>query len=342
MSDYRAVPKIELHCHLEACFRPATVIEIGRDLGLDVPQDPRRFHDDWLLTRPLEDLHTALARFVDIQRIWCSREVIERLAFEACEDAREQNIRIMEFRYSPDFIVSGKNGLDHEKVHEAIERGIERARHPDLAVGLIGIVQKTLPLGEAARTAGFVAERAGSFVGLDFADRDTHDLEAYRPLTDIARREGLGITVHAGEEPGSAQQVVDAIGTLGATRIGHGIHIAAADAALSLVRERNVVLEVCPTSNWLTSSVPSTTAHPIRRLMADGVAVTVNTDDPGLFGIDLTAEYELLAREHGFSEADFARCNETALRASFLPDADKRRVWQEDGDQSTTSSEKLP
>ncbi len=319
--DFRSLPKVELHCHLEACFRPETVMEIGRDLGLEIPQDRRRFRDEWLLSRPMRDLKTALARFVDIQRIWCSEEVIERLAYEACLDSQAQNITIQEFRYSPDFILGGKtNGLTHESVHAAILRGIERARQPGFDVGLIGIVQKTLPLKDAARTVAFIAENADSFVGLDFADHDTHPLEAYRPLVDVARRAGLGLTVHAGEEPDSAQQVIDAIDLLGAERIGHGIHVISDERALELVRRRGVVLEVCPTSNWLTNSVPSTAAHPIRRLMDAGVNVTINSDDPSLFGIDQTHEYALLAAEHGFGVKEFAAATDIARRASFVRD----------------------
>lgn len=325
--DHHRLPKVELHCHLEACFRPETVMETGHILGLDIPQDPVVFHREWLLSRPLESLQVALERFIDIQRIWCSEEIIERLTFEACEDAVKQNIRIMEFRYSPDFIAAGKNGLTFEKIHAAILRGIKRARHPDLAVGLIGIVQKTLPLRDAARTVEFIAGNADSFVGLDFADKDTHELESYRPLVDIARDAGLRLTVHAGEEPGSAQQVIDAIEVLGAERIGHGIHVVDVPEAIELIRKNNVVLEVCPTSNWLTSSVPSTAAHPIRRLQEQGIAVTVNSDDPSLFGIDLGNEYDLLTREHGFSSDDFAACNDIAAAASFLSDADKAAVW---------------
>lgn len=321
----RDIPKIELHCHLEACFRPATVMEVGRTLGLDVPQDPEVFHRDWLLSRPLASLEMALARFVDIQRIWCAEEVIERMTLEACEDAVGQGIRLIEFRYSPDFIAFGKPHLDVEKIHRAILRGLERAAGTGLATGLIGIVQKTLPLDAAARTVDFIVEAAEGFVGLDFADRDTHPLSAYEPMVNRARAAGLHITVHAGEEPGpqAPGQVRDAIEILGAERIGHGIHIVDDPQTLDLVRERNVALEVCPSSNWLCNSVPSTAEHPIRRLMDAGVPVTINSDDPGLFGIDLCHEYELLQREHRFTQEDFARCNAVAAEQSFLPE----RQW---------------
>ena len=85
LMDFKLMPKVELHCHLEACFKPETVMEIGRTLGLSMPQDLATFRNEWLLSKPLPSLDIALARFVDIQKIWCSEEVIERMTLEACE-----------------------------------------------------------------------------------------------------------------------------------------------------------------------------------------------------------------------------------------------------------------
>jgi adenosine deaminase len=327
--NYKEIPKVELHCHLEACFRPETVMEVCRSLGLDVPQDPKRFHDEWLLSKPLENLEVALQRFVDIQKIWCSEEVIERMAFEASEYAVGQGIRIMEFRYAPDFIANGKPHLTFQKIHDAILRGLARAADFDIAIGLIGIVQKTLSLDDAERTIDFIVENADTFVAIDFADKDTHELSSYASMVAKAQDAGLHVTVHAGEEPvpTAPAEVRAAIEVLGAERIGHGIHIINDDAVMALTKERGVALEVCPTSNWLTSSVRSTREHPIRRLIDEGVAVTVNSDDPGLFGIDLCHEYELLHREHGFSLEDFGRCNDIAAAKSFIPFATRQAAW---------------
>ena len=329
---YKDIPKVELHCHLEGCFRPETVKEVGRTLGLDVPQEHRRFHDEWLLSKPLENLEIALQRFIDIQKIWCSEEVIERMTFEACESAAEQNIRIMEFRYSPDFIANGKPHLTSQKIHDAILRGIERASGLQTAFGLIGIVQKTLSLADAERTIDFIIQNANTFVALDFADQHTHELVCYAPMVTKAQEAGLHVTFHAGEEPvpSAPAEVRAAIEVLGAERIGHGIHIINDEAVMNLTREYGVALEVCPTSNWLTSSVPSTREHPVRRLVDAGVAVTINSDDPGLFGIDLCHEYEILHREHGFSLNDFERCNDIAAAHSFLPLAARQKAWPRD------------
>ncbi len=327
--NIKLIPKVELHCHLEGCFRPATVMELGKTLGLPVPTERDAFREQWMITRPLQSLQAALQCFVNIQSVWCAEEAIERLTFEAVEDARDQGIRIIEFRYSPDFIKNGHAHLNFEKIHNAILRGIAHVDESEIAVGLIGIVQKTLSLKDAEYTTDFIIENRETFVALDFADQDTHALNAYRPMVDKARKNGLNLTTHAGEEKtvDAAQHVRDAIEELATERVGHGIHIIDDAGVMDLVIERNVALEVCPTSNWLTNAVPSTAQHPIRRLYDAGVPLTINSDDPGLFGIDLCHEYQILRDEHGFTDAEFDRCNDAAATHSFISLDRKRKAW---------------
>lgn len=327
--DIQSIPKVELHCHLEGCFRPSTVMELGPALGLPVPQDPLQFQREWMITRPLATLQEALRCFVNIQSIWCDEGAIERLTREAVEDAQAQGIRILELRYSPDFIRNGHAHLNFEKIHNSILRGLADVDESRIAVGLIGIVQKTLSIEAAEYTTDFIIENRDTFVALDFADQDTHQLAAYRPMVDKARAAGLRLTTHAGEEksPDAPQHVLDAIRTLGTERVGHGIHIIDDQAVMDIVIDNSIPLEVCPTSNWLTNAVPSTAEHPVRRLLDAGVPVTINSDDPGLFGIDLCHEYGILHTEHGFGAADFDNCNDLAASHSFISIEKKQKAW---------------
>lgn len=328
--NIRTLPKVELHCHLEGCFRPETIREVGATLGIEVPADPAIFRRDWLITEPMKNLSVALAKFARIQSIWGSEEAIERLTFEACEYGRAQGIRIFELRYSPDFIAEPHPDLDFEKIHRSILRGVERAKHPDIAVGLIGIIRKVQTDAQAADTLDFIIEHKASFVGIDFADRDIgFALRRFAPLVDKARKAGLRFTTHCGENdvPDAPAHVRMAIEELGAERIGHGIFAARDPKVMKLAREKRVLFELCPTSNWLTSSVPTIRDHPIRKFMAAGVDVSINSDDPSLFGIDLCHEYEVLARELAFTEAEFNELNDRAAAHSFVPLTEKRRVW---------------
>ncbi len=324
------IPKVELHCHLEACFQTQTVKDIGQTLGLDIPEDPEVFRREWLITEPVDNVEQALKKFVNIQTLWGSEETIERLAYEACEYGVEQNIRIFELRYSPNFIRGANAGLSFEKIHEAIVRGIARAEHPDIAVGLIGIVQKILSPEDAAYTTDFIIENKASFVGIDMADMDIgFGIRRFAPLMIKAKKAGLHVTLHSGEEnvPEAPQHVRVAIEELGAERIGHGIYIIRDQEVMDFVKQENVLLELCPTSNRLTNSVPSISQHPLRELMEAGVMVSVNSDDPHLFGIDLCHEYDVLHDELGLTEEEFNRINDDAAACSFLPLEEKRRVW---------------
>ncbi len=328
--NIRALAKVEHHCHLEGCFRADSIKEIARTLGMAVPDDHDAFRREWLITEPMDNLKVALDKFAKIQAVWGSPEVIERLTYEACEYAVEQGIRIFELRYSPTFIASGHPDLDFERIHRAVLSGLARAKDLDIAIGLIGIVQKTLPPREAAYVADFIIENKDSFVGIDLADQDIgFEIRRFVPLLDKAKTAGLHVTTHSGEEkvPDAPQHVRFAIEALGAERIGHGMHIIEDPAIVEFVAESGVPLELCPTSNWLTSAVPSTAVHPIRRLMDAGVRASINSDDPGIFDIDLCHEYELLHAEHGFDEEDFNRCNDIAAACSFVPLEAKQKVW---------------
>ena len=330
MIDCKKIPKVELHCHLEACFQPHTVKDIGRTLGLDVPEDPERFRREWLITEPVSDLETALKKFANIQKLWGSQETIERLTYEACQYGVEQNIRILELRYSPDFIRGANSGLSFEMIHEAVVRGVARAGGLDIAVGLIGIVQKILSPEEAACTTDFIIANKEAFVGIDMADMDIgFGIRRFAPLMSKAKKAGLHVTLHSGEEnvPDAPQHVRVAVEELGAERIGHGIYIINDPGVMEIVKREQVMLELCPTSNLLTNSVPSIRAHPLRRLMEAGVMVSINSDDPHLFGIDLCHEYEILHSELDLTVEDFDRINDAAATCSFLPFEEKQRVW---------------
>ena len=328
--DSKNIPKVELHCHLEACFQLQTVKEIGQTLGLDIPEDPEVFRQEWLITEPVDNLELALKKFANIQKLWGSEETIERLTYEACEYGVEQNIRIFELRYSPDFIRAANPRLSFEKIHEAVVRGVARAKRPDFAVGLIGIVQKTLSLEDAGYTTDFIIAHKASFAGIDMADMDIgFGIRRFAPLMLKAKQAGLHVTLHSGEEnvPEAPQHVRVAIEELGAERIGHGIYAIRDPDVMDLIKRENVLLELCPTSNRLTNSVPSIRAHPLRKLMEAGVMVSINSDDPHLFGIDLCHEYEVVHNELGLTLEDFNRINDHAAACSFLTPEEKQKVW---------------
>lgn len=320
LKSFREIPKVELHRHLEGSIRLSTLVELAPQIGIAVTAQPQ---EQFLVLRPMQDLATVLNKFWLSQSILSSPEILSRITFEAVEDAQLDGITQLELRYSPTFIQKGHEALSFAQIHQSLLTGLQLAKlkYPQIQVGLICIIQRTLPLPIAEKVCRFAIENQDSIVGLDLADdEDAVPAKIFAPVFALAQKANLPITVHAGESnsASAAQNVIDAIQVLGARRIGHGLQIINNPLALELVIKTKTPLELCISSNWLTHAINEIHLHPIRKLMAAGVAVTINSDDPGIFGISLSHEYELLSRIFNFSHQDFANCNHLAGKVSFL------------------------
>ncbi|MBT5700934.1 MAG: adenosine deaminase [Gammaproteobacteria bacterium] len=328
MKDAIAMPKTDIHCHLEACFRHQTLIEIGDRVGLPVPLDIETFKRDYLVADQKENLEEMIAGFDRVRALWCDREAITRLAKEAVDDAAAQNVRLIELRYSPDFIQNGGD-ISFEVIHGAILDGISKA-NPGIAVGLIGIIRRTLPLPDARKVADFITANAGTFVGMDLADQELdYPGQEFAQLFRKAKERGLGITIHAGEigVEESRINVRDAIEKMAADRIGHGLHIINDPDLMQLVIDKDITLELCPTSNLLTGSIATIDDHPFKKLIDAGVKTTINTDDPSLFAIDWNSEYALAKNSLGLTPTDIDQCIENAIAASFINRETITKAW---------------
>jgi adenosine deaminase len=328
----KEIPKVELHRHLELSVRHSTIRELAPQIGINVAT-AQAFNDRFLITEPMHDLGSVLNKFLDTQKLLNSEAVLERIAYEAAEDAYKiENVRLLELRYAPTFVRMGHENLSFDQIHRAFVRGIERAEKEfPIAVGLICIIQRILPVKEAEYVTDFAIEHKNTFIGLDLADNEVgFDSKPFAPFFARAKKAGLGITVHAGESnvPNAPRYIREAVEHLGADRIGHGVQAYRDEAVIKYLAQSKIPLELCLTSNWLTQAVPGDRgAHPIRKLMDAGVATTINSDDPGIFNIDLNQEYDYLAKLFGFTETEFKKCNDLAARASFLPAGKKQKLW---------------
>ena len=319
-AKYNSLPKAELHCHLEGAVRTATIIDIAREHRLELPAydvaglDPRvKVYDQ------LKDLATVLEAFGIAERSIASPAVVERIAGELFEDANAQNIKLLEVRFSPDWAFSGHR-LDWDDALEGILRAQQRAAARfGMAIGLIAITSRSLGLGSCEKTVDWAIRWKEHVQGVDLADgeADFPIRQFVRPMLR-AKEAGLKVTVHSGEDtPASA--VVDTIRAVNPDRIGHGTHIIDDPAAIALVKERGVTLEMNPWSNYLTSSVKRIEDHPLKRLFDLGVRVTINSDDPEVLDTNLNNEYRIAHEILGMTLADIAVCNRYAAEASFIP-----------------------
>ena len=164
-------------------------------------------------------------------------------------------------------------------------------------------------------------------LGIDLADSETvHSIHEFIQPVMKAKQAGLKVTIHTGEDT-PASTVVETIQVADPDRIGHGIHIIEDLSAVELVKERGITLEVNPWSNYLTNSVPTIEAHPLRQLFDLGVKVTINSDDPEVLETNLNNEYRIAHEILGMSMEDIATCNRYAFEASFISEKAKKRIW---------------
>ena len=319
--------KVDLHRHLEGAIRLQTLIDLYREAGHPLPEStPAELADRAQVLRPMASLEAVLGRFALAQGAFFDEAAAERITFEAVEDLAADGARLAELRFSPEFLCL-PHGLDWDGAMAAIVRGVERgARTFDVAVGLIAIASRNYGMGSAERTAAFALRHRDHLVAFDLAG----DERAYPPslYADVVSRlagSGLRLTTHYGESGGPAFPR-EAVEVLGSDRLGHGVSVAEDPEVTALIRDRGVTLEMCPTSNVRTHAVTDLPHHPARRLLDQDVSVTINTDNPGLFAVDLTAELEACVEHLGFSEDDLRRVTANAIDASFLDDSTKADV----------------
>ncbi len=331
LPQLRSVPKIDLHRHLDCSMRWSTVTEIAQTLGMDLEIPPALSRDSFLVTEPMKNLESVLKKFLQTQKVLASEEILTRLAYEACEDAFNDHVMMLELRYAPTFILDGHSQLTFEKIHQSFAKGIALAEKKwGMAVGLIGIIQRNKPLEEAQKVMNFLIDHQNEYVGVDLADNeDGFDPKPFAPLFQIARKAGLRVTIHSGESPSSfaGQWMLDSIEHLGAERIGHGVQSIYHPHVIEVLKAKGIPLEICPLSNWLTQAFPSFEDHPLKNLFEAGVLVTLNSDDPGIFGSTLTDDYDIAQKYHGFGPNEFKKINQIAFQNSFIP-ASKKKIWE--------------
>lgn len=312
--------RIELHRHLDVSVRLPTLLELAQKKGI-VPESTsiEAFRKRFILTEPLKDLGAVLANFDLFPRVLDRPEILERAAFEACEDVWNEGTHNVEYRFSPHFVCMYSN-LRWLDALDAFEAGINRAREvfPGFHVGLICIGSRDFGMESIEKTVEFYLTHKNRFIGLDIAGDEPQFPNAqyaslFRPLLD----ENLPITIHAGEAAGP-ESVWAAVELLGAKRIGHGVRSIDDPKLMEMLRDRKILLEMCPTSNRITSAWPDLRTHPLKRFLEFGIPVSINTDDPGIFNITLGDEVEIAKRQIGLSNEQIAKTFRYAHEHSFL------------------------
>ncbi len=321
-----ALPKVELHVHLEGSMQPATLLRLARRHGIELPAADEAGLARWFTFR---DFPHFVEIYLTLSRCLREPEDFYDLALGFLAEQARQNVVWSEVHFT--ISTHQANGGEGEAIRQALRAAAaEGERRHGVRCGWIPDIVRNAPPERADWTVewaladrGLPAVSSGAVVALGLAGMEAgHPPEPFAPHFAAARRGGLHVVAHAGEHSGP-ESVRAAVEALGAERIGHGV-AAARDPALTaeLARQR-IPLEVCPTSNVCLGVAPDLASHPFDRLRRAGIAVSVNSDDAPLFGTTLLDEYLALARTFGYGPAELKSLVLAGIEHSFLPEGER-------------------
>ena len=326
-----ALPKVDLHRHLEGSLRLQTLAEIAQEHGIDLPSYDIEYLRPFATWTPDEtpDFRRFIAKFTFLRQFYPTKEAVERVAYEAVADAAADNIKYLELRFSP-VALSRQTGAPLDDVVVWVSNSVAKAeRDCEIQTNLILQANRHESLEMASEIADIaIARQDDGIVGLDLAGLEQqYPARSFVDPFQRAKGADLGITVHAGEE-GGAENVREAIELLGAQRIGHGVRSIENSDVVHLVRGRGVTLEVCPTSNLQTAVVRRFWQHPLPDLLALNLRVTINTDDPSISDTTLTDEYMTAMLAMGVTLDQIKHTILAGVAGSFQPADERKQMAQ--------------
>jgi adenosine deaminase len=318
----RAMPKVELHVHLEGSIRPETLLDLATRNQVELPARSVDELREWYAFKSFDhfiEVYLAAARCIQ------TPADVERITSDFLDGQAEQNILHSEVTYTASTQrMLADIPLDDQL--EAINRARTRAgREHGVTMSLTIDYPRNLDPDEFVGVARWAVDnmsRGVSALGLGGPEVG-YPPELFRQAFAVAREAGLPSVPHAGETEGP-ESIRGALRDLNAVRIGHGVRCLEDADLVAELRERQVPLEVCPTSNVCLGVAPSFAEHPLPRLLDAGLYVTLNSDDPPMFGTTLTDEYLKAADTFGLGAADVREMVRRAAEATLLPAAQKK------------------
>ena len=324
IENMKIFPKVDLHRHLEGSVRPETFIEVSKKYGGKLPS----YDLDEL--RPLLqvdpnfcDFKSFLSKFNIYRDFYESSDAIQEVAYRSVKDAALDNVKYLELRFSPTHFAANKKFNEADVIlwmKEAIELA---SKDYNVIVTPILTISRDFGLDMAEKTVNLVLQMQDRFFcGLDIAGNELiNSARPYSGLFERANDAGIGLTVHAGEA-GDPVNVKEAVVDFYADRIGHGIRSVEDEELMDLLSDRDVMLEVCITSNLHTGVVKSLNEHPLKKIKDSKVPFCLNTDDPAVSALCLSDEYCTAVADFGFTVEDLKKMNLLALDHAFYPDKD--------------------
>jgi len=321
----RALPKTDLHVHLDGSLRPQSILELGREQRVGLPADSVEGIEAAVgAGSQFGSLVEYLKGFQLTLSVLQTEQALERVAFELAEDAHLENVRYMEVRYAP--MLHTQRGLRLTRVVEAVLDGLRRARET------YGIKSNVILCGIrniSSASSYQMAELAVAYKGRGVVGFDLAGAEANFPAKDhieafqLIRDNNINCTIHAGEAYGPAS-VAQAIHACGANRIGHGCRLREDGDLLHYVNDHRIPLECCPSSNVQTGAVKSLATHPLKLYLDLGLRVTINTDNRLITKTTVTDELYRVHTAMRVPFRDIKTLVTAGFKSAFLPFHDKQ------------------
>ena len=323
-TDY---PLTDLHRHLDGNIRPSTIWQLAQEFSIPLQQQNV---EELIQATQVQVKTTDLLAFLQKMELGVSvlatEQACYRVAYENVEDAKRVGLTYAELRFSPVFMAQAHN-LAIEQVVDAVVAGCKAgSKKYAIPVNLIGILSRSYGEATCHKELQALLRAKDDIVALDLAgDEKGFAAIRFKQHFKLARDVGWKITVHAGEADGP-QSIRQAIDELGATRIGHGVAAREDANLMDFMANNGISIECCLTSNFQTGACTDIAQHPIKTFIERGIVVTLNTDDPGVSGIEIADEYKLAREVVGLSAKQLAQIQLNGVEVAFVSDGVKREL----------------
>ena len=324
-----SIPKTEIHLHIEACVSTDSYRKLMTKYDIPLNEETSAQID----FSKIGSLKSMLEAFYFVQSFFQEPDDFLLVVDDVIKYAERNNIYYIEAFASPSMVLR-QGMITFDEMFATLVRGFSDAQErTGIDVRLIADVSRSFGPENAMNNLDLLLAFMDStpnerILGIGLGGQEQgHPCADYVKVFEVARAAGLHVVAHAGEEVGP-ESIWEALDLLKAERIGHGTSAIQDESLMEALKERNVPLEICPTSNVATKKyVQEYKDHPIRRFYDFGMPVTVNTDDPTLFLIELNEEYDKLAEQVGFSQDEIVSLVRSNLQSTFLPEAVKAERW---------------
>lgn len=323
------LPFIDLHRHLDGNIRPQTILDLAQTHQLSLPATNLA---DLLPHVQIQGKETNLVSFLQKLdygvSVLADLDACKRVAYENVQDAYRQGLHYAELRFSP-FFMAMTHQLNVNDVVAAVIDGVKLGEKDfPIKTNLIGILSRTFGSNHCFNELAALLAYKDELVAIDLAGDEAGKpghlfIDHFRQVNEA----GLHITIHAGEAD-DATSIWQAITDLNATRIGHGVNAINDVKLMDYMMKHDIAIESCLTSNFQTGTVTDISKHPVSAFLQQGLLVCLNSDDPGVQGVDMKHEYTIAARDAGLNDKQCRTLQENALKAAFLSKDEKLKLKQ--------------